>query len=531
MTLLPQSLFARLFAASIAVIVVTLFIVAVLIARERRELAFLGTGSWTTTKVIAETSETLAKLNGDTRAAAIVNLSEHPLVLEDLRERRPPPSPEELSAVRESFATQLRRQLGPEYGVDVQRASPDRDQFIRVETARQNARRARVPDDVSEIATERRRMLTTRILAWRYDVTVTLPDGQRVMFRANAPFPAPPLPPRIFIELGVLTGVLGLVLFLMALTVTRPLRDLANAADAVGRGAYHPPLAETGARELRRATRAFNTMQERLRRYIDSRTRVLAAMSHDLRTTLTRLRLRAETIENDELRARFSADLDEMSQMVHGALGLFRDLNDDEPLDTVDVDALLETLRLEFKEMDADVTVSGRTRGPISAKALALKRCLTNLLHNAIKYGTCAAVLVSDDDDLVIRIRDKGPGIPVEALDQVFEPFFRIEASRNRDTGGAGLGLSIARDIAQAHGGSIVLRNLEGGGLEVVLTLPRAASAAVDQRNRTIAFSSVTQTPQPIGIQTAAQANTTATGLIATAPPAATAAAGAREPT
>jgi len=213
-------------------------------------------------------------------------------------------------------------------------------------------------------------------LAWRYDVTVRLPDGEQVMFRTPVPFTPPPLPTRIFVELAVLTGVLGIVLFLMALTITRPLRDLATAADAMGRGVRGPPLAESGARELRRATRAFNTMQERLRRYLDSRTRVLAAMSHDLRTTLTRLRLRAESIDNDELRIRFSADLDEMAQMVQGALGLFKDLNDQEPPEAIDLDALLAMLQAESKEMDADVTIEGRTLGPISAKPLALKRCL-----------------------------------------------------------------------------------------------------------------------------------------------------------
>jgi len=509
MTLAPQSLFGRLFAALIGVIIITLLIVVLLIVRERRDLAFLGTGAWNTTKAIAETSETLAKLTGGERAAAIDNLRQHPLVLDDLRRRRPAPDPAELAALQNSFASQLRRELGDGYGVTVERASPEHDDFIRVDTARMSEiRRAvrgrgatglggpppppqdedadRDNDDANNSpnanSPERRPAITPRqrvlFLAWRYDVTVRLPDGEQVMFRTPVPFAPPPLPTRIFVELSVLTGVLGIVLFLMALTITRPLRDLATAADAMGRGVRGPPLAESGARELRRATRAFNTMQERLRRYLDSRTRVLAAMSHDLRTTLTRLRLRAETIENDDLRTRFSADLDEMAQMVQGALGLFRDLNDDEPPDAVDIDALLSTLQREFAEMDADVTIEGHTHGPISAKPLALKRCLTNLVHNAIKYGTRATVLVSDGDEVVIRIRDQGPGIPAEALDQVFEPFFRVEASRNRDTGGAGLGLSIARDIAQAHGGSIALENLAGGGLEVTLTLPRAASAA-----------------------------------------------------
>jgi signal transduction histidine kinase len=511
MTLVPQSLFGRLFAALVGVIVVTLLIIVLLIVRERRDLAFLGTGAWNTTKAIAETSETLAKLTGSERNAAIDNLRQHPLVLEELRSRRPVLRPEELRVMQEAFAAQLRRQLGPGYRVTVQRASRARtDEVIHVEGARRVQARAAVQaareadalaaradgathelaesssgDDSPERGPpdrgdrpDRPRIGRSLFLAFMYDVTVTLPDGQNVMFRAVAPLPAPPLPSAIFVELAVLTVMLGIALFFMALTITRPLRDLATAADAVGRGAYNPPLAEKGARELRQATRAFNTMQERLRRYLESRTRVLAAMSHDLRTTLTRLRLRAESIDNDELRVRFSADLDEMAQMVQGALGLFKDLNDQEPPEMIDLDALLAQLQADFKEMDADVTIEGRTAAPISAKPLALKRCLTNLLHNAIKFGTHARVLVSDGEDVVIRIRDAGPGIPEEALDQVFEPFFRIEGSRNRDTGGAGLGLSIARDIAQAHGGSIVLKNLPTGGLEAVLTLPRAASAS-----------------------------------------------------
>jgi len=160
--------------------------------------------------------------------------------------------------------------------------------------------------------------------------------------------------------------------------------------------------------------------------------------------------------------------------MVQGALSLFRDLNADEPLERVDVDQLLETLRNEFAEMDAEIVIEGRTRGPLTARPLALKRCLTNLLHNAIKFGEHATVIVADGEELTIRIRDRGPGIPPDALEQVFEPFFRVERSRNRDTGGAGLGLCIARDTAQAHGGSLTLQNLPERGLEAILKLPRA---------------------------------------------------------
>ena len=306
------------------------------------------------------------------------------------------------------------------------------------------------------------------------DIAVTLPDGAAVTFRTNAPQAAPPLPLPLLLELGFVALVLGVVLYAMARTITRPLAELATAAEGVGRGA-RMPLRETGARELREATRAFNTMQERLHRYLDSRTRVLSAMSHDLRTPLTRLKLRTESLDDAALRERFNADLDEMQRMVTGALNLFRGMNHDEPLQTVDVGALVAELKREQAELGTQVEVTG-TAAPVSARPTALKRCLGNLLSNAAKYGTNPAVALEDaPDELVVRILDDGPGISPEMLEQVFEPFFRLESSRNADTGGVGLGLSIARDIAQAHGGSLTLRNRSPHGLEAVLRLPKSA--------------------------------------------------------
>ncbi|HVY66858.1 MAG TPA: ATP-binding protein, partial [Gammaproteobacteria bacterium] len=263
------------------------------------------------------------------------------------------------------------------------------------------------------------------------------------------------------------------VLYVMGRTITRPLSQLASAAEAVGRGARHTPLPETGARELRDATRAFNTMQERLQRYLDSRTHVLAAMSHDLRTPLTRLKLRAEALDDAALRDRFNADLDEMNRMVTGALNLFKGVDHEEPLESVHVDALLADLRRELGELGAGFTVRG-SAAPLPARPMALKRCLTNLLSNAAKYGKNVAVVIEDAPaELVLRVQDEGPGIPEDMLERVFEPFFRLESSRNADTGGVGLGLSIARDIAQSHGGSLTLRNRAPHGLEAVLRLPR----------------------------------------------------------
>ena len=245
------------------------------------------------------------------------------------------------------------------------------------------------------------------------------------------------------------------------------------AADAVGRGSKVEPLRERGARELRRATHAFNAMQDRLHRYLDSRTRVLAAMSHDLRTPLTRLRLRIESIEDEALRQRCEDDLEEMTRMVTGALGLFRGLNDQEPAGSIDIDALARELQSQFGEIGGEVRIEGRSQGPYIGKPLAIKRCLSNLIDNALRYGDRATLVIEDGPALTLRVLDEGPGIPAEALDQVFEPFFRLESSRNRNTGGTGLGLSIARDIAQAHGGKLTLANRDGGGLEARLVLPR----------------------------------------------------------
>jgi signal transduction histidine kinase len=282
-----------------------------------------------------------------------------------------------------------------------------------------------------------------------------------------------PLPRNLRVNLTLLVLLLVIALYVTARSITRPLSALARAADSVGRDARPERLPEAGARELRDAARAFNTMQDRLRRYLDSRSRVLAAMSHDLKTPLTRLRLQVETLEDPALQARIGKELTEMELMVREALALFRGLDDGEPTVAIDLNELLGSVQQAFSEMGAAVSVSGRALAPFTGKVHALKRCLTNLISNAINFGARAAVLVEDNGELVIRVRDEGPGIPQGDLERVFEPFYRLEQSRNRDSGGTGLGLTIARDIAQAHGGTLVLTNLPQGGLEAALRLPR----------------------------------------------------------
>jgi signal transduction histidine kinase len=201
---------------------------------------------------------------------------------------------------------------------------------------------------------------------------------------------------------------------------------------------------------------------------------VLAAMSHDLSTPITRLLLRTEDLSDRMLREKFSKDLQEMREMVQGALDMLKGLGSGESLRPVDVNALLLALQSDYAEMGFDVEVSGSTQRPLVAQPIGLRRLLSNLLDNARKYAGSARMDVSEaGSEVIFRVTDSGPGIPSEKLEQVMEPYFRLDASRNRATGGTGLGLSIARDIAQAHGGRLRLLNVEDSGLQAVVAIPR----------------------------------------------------------
>lgn len=281
-------------------------------------------------------------------------------------------------------------------------------------------------------------------------------------------------PTRVLVALGLLLlAVMALSLFAVR-SATGPLSLLADAAHNLGRDIRQPPLPEGGPIEVSRALRAFNTMQARLARYIEDRTRVLTAVSHDLKTPITRLRLRAEMLEDSELRQSFIRDLDDLHAMTTATLGFLRGLEEQEKVQPVDVDALVESVKVDTEELGHIVTVSGKVEAPFPARPLALKRCITNLVDNAVKYGTRADMILKEDDDaLVITVADRGPGIPEAQRTKVFEPFYRLDSSRSRDTGGTGLGLSIARNIALAHGGSLELYDRDGGGIEAVLRLPR----------------------------------------------------------
>ena len=306
-------------------------------------------------------------------------------------------------------------------------------------------------------------------------VYFTLSDGQGVIATHRYPDNPALLPSR---HLPLLTGYFLAIAILALLALrwaVRPLHRLARAADALGRDlAGGAPLTESGPREVRQAAHAFNTMQSRLASYLNDRLRILAAVSHDLKTPITRLKLRAEMLPEPALRDKFLHDLDDMETMIAATLDFLRGESRQETGVPLDIDALLSTLADDLGALGGAVEVRGRAQQPLRARPQALKRCLANLLDNAVRYGGGATITLEDTPEmLTLRIDDHGPGIAESELETLFEPFRRGEASRNRATGGTGLGLAIARNLARAHGGDVTLSNRAEGGLRATLTLPR----------------------------------------------------------
>ena len=255
--------------------------------------------------------------------------------------------------------------------------------------------------------------------------------------------------------------------------VTRPLARFAEAADRLGVDVRAPPLPEAGSRELRKAASAFNRMQERLRRLVDDRTLMLAAISHDLRTALTRLKLRTEFIADGEQREKANADLDEMRAMLESTLAFARDDTADEPRTRVDLAALLGSLCDDLADTGHAAAYQGPGRLTYACRPMALRRAFTNLIANAATYGEEATVTPAEDGGAVeVIVADRGPGIPEAMREKVFAPFFRLEGSRSRETGGTGLGMAVARAIIRRHGGDITLEDRPGGGLVARVRLP-----------------------------------------------------------
>jgi signal transduction histidine kinase len=465
MRLLPRSLFGRLLLFLTGGLIAAQLISAAILLQDREQVLHRAVGGH-----IAQ------------RIAAIVNLLD---ALDDAERQRLVAAldlpPTRLSLDRpwlaaaddryqaRLFRALLARQLGPERRFQVEMTDePPPMPPPRPYRPRQDDPDRPPPDRPPW------RMQAMRLGLSNFIVQVRLRDDAVVTFQQMLPEEVIVWPLRLLLILLVLLISVAILAALAVRALTRPLAVLAAAATELGRDIRRLPLAEAGPLEVRQAAQAFNTMQDRLIRYLEDRNRILAAVSHDLKTPITRLRLRTELLDDSPLRAKFQADLDDMQRMTQTALDFLRGGEETEPIVALDVNALLETMQEEIEDSGHALRIVGAARQPLRCRPLALKRCLGNLLDNALNYGQRAEMTLADTPErLTLIVRDHGPGIPAAELERVFAPFYRLESSRGRDTGGVGLGLSIARNIARAHGGELILRNHPHGGLEAVLDVPR----------------------------------------------------------
>jgi len=287
------------------------------------------------------------------------------------------------------------------------------------------------------------------------------------------------LPLRFIWHVSLTLGAVIVVSLVAVRWATKPLQQMATAATAFAHDLDAAPLPVSGPTEVRRAAEAFNFMQQRLRQLVVERGRALAAVSHDLRTPLTRMRLRAELVDDPALQDKLNADIDAMQGMVNSVLAYLRGLEDAEPIQPINMEALLSSIVEDEQALGRQVSLeessSGHTPAPFRGKLSILKRAVTNLIDNAVAHGGKVTVRIEDSAAVLrVVIDDDGPGIPEADLDRVTEPFVRLDASRSLDTGGVGLGLAIVRDAAAYHGGALRLENRESGGLRATLELPRA---------------------------------------------------------
>ena len=319
-------------------------------------------------------------------------------------------------------------------------------------------------------------VLTHRLTFAPFSASVRQPDGRW----ATVEPPRDLLSPwqvRLLLALGISMLLLAPLVWWMARRLTRPIRLFAEAAERLGADPDAEPLTPSGPREVRTAIHAFNDMQARLRDHMRQRTQTIAAIAHDLRTPLTRLRFRAEQAPA-KVRDRMASDIEEMDALIAQAMAFVRGDRPAERRESLDLGRLAADSAQGFAETGAVVRFDGGATLPVEGDPAALRRALANLIANAVKYGGAARVRAfAADGRAVVEVEDDGPGVDEGELEAVFEPFRRGEQSRNRETGGAGLGLTVARQAARAHGGDVVLIRRPEGGLVARLDLPLAGAA------------------------------------------------------
>ena len=371
----------------------------------------------------------------------------------------------------QNFAREAQRQLTPR--LQIQMLALERVDPLLISMRPPASRRDRGDDDDDD--KERSEPPRNKLFARTYVAQIRLQDGAIVTFHHLLPAGSTALPYRV-IALLVLLGLSTAVLSVWAVRrLTRPLANFAAAAAGLARNLNQPALPEAGPEEVRQVAQAFNAMQRDVKRLVDTRAQALSAVSHDLRLPITRMRLRIEGDVPPELRDKMQRDLTEMDTMIGHTLDFLRAGSDTEPMVAVNLDALLDSVIEDMEELGVTISRTGQASQPLKARPHALRRCLANLLDNARFYGGGQIMVTVEDSTnaVQISIRDNGPGIPESELEKVCEPYFRLESSRARHTGGTGLGLPIAKAIIEAHGGSLRLHSAVGEGLTVLLELPR----------------------------------------------------------
>ncbi|WP_309090387.1 ATP-binding protein [Phenylobacterium sp.] len=305
-----------------------------------------------------------------------------------------------------------------------------------------------------------------------FELGIRQDDGRWLVVKTQEPFGLSDWQQRLALWFVLSALAMAPVAWIFARRLSAPIKMFANAAERLGRDPRAPPLELRGPTEIAVATRAFNEMQQRLRRYVEDRTAMVGAIAHDLRTPLTRLRFRIEALP-EEQRAKFASDLDQMEAMIAATLAFVRDTSREAERTPLELSSLLESLCDEMAETGARAEMEAGEKVVLEGDPMALRRLFANLLENAVKFGGGARARVfRDDANAIVEIDDNGPGIPPQDAEKVFEPFYRREPSRSRQTGGIGLGLAVVRSIARGHGGDVELSNRPSGGLTARVVLP-----------------------------------------------------------
>jgi signal transduction histidine kinase len=482
--LLPKSLFGQTLLLLLAGLIVSHAIGSFIYSLDR-ESAVRAVGGLATAQRIANVSRLVEDMPADWRERLVTGLSDRSLTV--ALSTTPPLTTSDAGPVADVIREYLIRQLrlplareplvavdnveGPHFGRRYGRprhAEPGRDPGMG------RGRMMREHDGDERYGRGRDRERRPMMRALDLEVAVPLADGQWLFFATNLPSGNTGFSYQYLISMLVMALIIVAISVWAVRRMTAPLASVAQAADRLGRDVNAPPMPESGTIEMKQAASAFNAMQTKLRALVENRTRMLAALSHDLRTPLTLLRLRAENVDNMEERDKMLATIADMDSMIGATLNYAREQAADEPRRATDVTALVQSVTDDMADAGLDVTMTQSPPVSIDCQPAALKRALTNLIENAVKYGQRARVSLSALPQAVeIAVEDDGPGIPEDQLTKVFEPFYRVESSRNRDTGGVGLGLAIARTVVEAQGGTLVLSNRQPQGLRALITLPR----------------------------------------------------------